>query len=344
MKYLLLADGKSPHTLKWLRELVKYFEVYLITLNGVSEEVLKIMKKGYVFVLNESIKNKGGNYKLLLKLPQIRAIVKSVKPKFINAHYLSSYGFLAALSKVGSVKLIQSVWGTDVLVQPFQNKLRFKIAEFSLRKADIITTDSYYVNDIIKKFGIKEEKILTFPFGLDKISPKGYKTQEKRNIVFSNRKLSENYNIHRVITWFSRQPNSYSLVIANDGHLRSSLQDLVKKLNIDDRVRFVGYLSPEEQKVFYSISKYYISIPDSDSTSVSLLEAMSYGCIPIVSNIPANREWILDGVNGVFFHENLRLDDINVYPDYYKINLRILKQRAVFPICISKFVEVIRRL
>jgi glycosyltransferase involved in cell wall biosynthesis len=36
----------------------------------------------------------------------------------------------------------------------------------------------------------------------------------------------------------------------------------------------------------------------SDTTSVSLLEAMACGLFPVVSDIPANREWIEDNKNG----------------------------------------------
>lgn len=31
---------------------------------------------------------------------------------------------------------------------------------------------------------------------------------------------------------------------------------------------------------------------------MSLLEAMACGCIPIVSDLPSLREWVVDGVNG----------------------------------------------
>ena len=43
----------------------------------------------------------------------------------------------------------------------------------------------------------------------------------------------------------------------------------------------------------------YISIPASDGTSVSLLEAMSASCIPIVSDLPVSQEWIRQNENGV---------------------------------------------
>jgi len=34
---------------------------------------------------------------------------------------------------------------------------------------------------------------------------------------------------------------------------------------------------------------------------VSLLEAMAAGCLPVVSDIPGNREWVQDGENGLLF-------------------------------------------
>ncbi|WP_457641498.1 glycosyltransferase family 4 protein [Persephonella sp.] len=335
-KYVLLSDGKSPHTLKWIKEIKKYFDVYLISLNGISEEIKNSLSKEKIFVLNKNTKSEGGNYKLLLKIPEIRRILNTLKPDFINSHYLSSYGFLAALTKPKNSVLIQSTWGTDILVQPFQNKIRYKIAEFSLKKADFVTSDSFYMSDIIKTFGVDEMKIITFPFGLEKTE---YYKGKKENIVFSNRALSPNYNIDRIIKWFVKQPHQYKLIVANEGVLRKKLEKLVKKLSISDRVIFTGYLSKKKQEEFYKKSRFFISIPSSDSTSVSLLEAMSFGVIPIVSNIPANREWIIDGVNGIFFHEDLQLDKIVIYKDFYKINYEILNRKAIFPYRIKEFAE-----
>ena len=42
----------------------------------------------------------------------------------------------------------------------------------------------------------------------------------------------------------------------------------------------------------------YVSTSLYDGTSVSLLEAMGSGAFPIVTDIPANREWITTGQNG----------------------------------------------
>ena len=71
----------------------------------------------------------------------------------------------------------------------------------------------------------------------------------------------------------------------------------------------------------YQKAKIYISIPSSDATAISLLEAISSNCICFVSNLPANTEHILDGVNG-FIETNL--DNIKL-EKYKQINQETLE-------------------
>ena len=48
----------------------------------------------------------------------------------------------------------------------------------------------------------------------------------------------------------------------------------------------------------------YVSTSPHDGTSVSLLEAMACGAFPIVTDIPANREWITQGETGFLIPSN----------------------------------------
>jgi glycosyltransferase involved in cell wall biosynthesis len=45
----------------------------------------------------------------------------------------------------------------------------------------------------------------------------------------------------------------------------------------------------------------YVSPALSDGASAALLEALATGCLPVVADIEANREWIQDGANGLLF-------------------------------------------
>lgn len=337
-RYILFSDGKSQHTLKWLKELVKYYDIYLISLNGCIDDVLEYIPKNKIYILNESVNQQGGNVKLLGKYFKLKKLVNKIKPKFLNAHYISSYGVLASLVKNSSFKLIQSAWGTDILVTPFESLVKRKIATFALKKAELITSDSYFMSDKIKEL-VHESNILTFPFGLSSIYVNTNYKKDK-NLIFSNRILAKNYNINKVLEWFSILDNKMKLIIANDGDIKEELQEYVKRNDLFNRVKFVGFLSKSEQEEIYKKAKYYISIPTSDSTSASLLEAMSFGCIPIVSNIPVNREWILDRCNGIFWHKELK--KIEISKDAEKINRELINKKAIFSKSIQYFIESLK--
>jgi glycosyltransferase involved in cell wall biosynthesis len=49
----------------------------------------------------------------------------------------------------------------------------------------------------------------------------------------------------------------------------------------------------------YRVADVCLSVPSSDGTSVALLEAMATGRPVVVSDIPANREWVTEGESGV---------------------------------------------
>jgi glycosyltransferase involved in cell wall biosynthesis len=67
-------------------------------------------------------------------------------------------------------------------------------------------------------------------------------------------------------------------------------------------VAFRKEVKHEEMLHLVARSKIYISATQSDGTALSLLEAMRLGAVPLVSNIPSNRSWVVDGLNGYLFN------------------------------------------
>ena len=78
----------------------------------------------------------------------------------------------------------------------------------------------------------------------------------------------------------------------------------------DKEIKFIGFITQNELEYWYKLAKIFVSIPLSDATSISLLEAMSFGCYPILSNIPANLELVINNINGKINenHQSLTLD------------------------------------
>lgn len=88
------------------------------------------------------------------------------------------------------------------------------------------------------------------------------------------------------------------LVIAGDGPLSNQLKELQDALKIRSEVIWTGRLNGSEIAQWLEKSDIYISLPETEGISSSLLEAMACGCYPVVTDLPGNREWIQDGVTG----------------------------------------------
>ncbi len=350
-RYIIIGNAQSTHIVKWIRELVKYFDVYVISSTTTHKDIREIIRDSNVFDLKIPVKEEGGNVSLLKKFFVVKKIIIKINPHFVNPHYITSHGFLAAIIKKLTglkFKLIQSAWGSDILVTPFKNPFYYNITRFCLNSADLTTSDSEYMTKIIKK--MSKVKVSTFIFGIDKLPDIDIAIKDE-NLFYSNRMLSPNYNIDDVINFFKKiadENPKAKLIISHDGSKRSELENLVKRLKLTGKVSFKGFISLGDQKLFYSRSAIYISIPTSDSTSVSLIEAMAYGCIPMVSNIPANREWIDDGNNGIFYNPGISYEDIQRMLAKKKFvfdkNRKIVSERAIFPKSFKEYVETIKKI
>jgi L-malate glycosyltransferase len=85
------------------------------------------------------------------------------------------------------------------------------------------------------------------------------------------------------------------LVVAGDGSLRAALERIARTTLPAGRCEFVGRLDPAALAALLGRAEIYLSASRSDSTSVSLLEAMACGAVPVVSDIDGNREWVGEG-------------------------------------------------
>jgi len=119
--------------------------------------------------------------------------------------------------------------------------------------------------------------------------------------VLSNRNLLPLYNVSLLIqaipSVIKEEPNT-TFLIAGDGQEREQLQREAENLRVSSFVKFLGRIPHEKMADLLAQTDIYVSTSLYDGTSVSLLEAMGSGAFPVVTDIPANREWIINGENG----------------------------------------------
>jgi glycosyltransferase involved in cell wall biosynthesis len=223
-----------------------------------------------------------------------------INPDVVHAHYVSDYGFLAALSR--RHPMVVSAWGSDLLVDPGLSAITRQLVRWVLRRADLITYDADQVRDVARTLGASSEHLLRIVLGVDRdllgaLHARKVPPAERQPVILSLRSLQRTmYNVDVVIqampSVLARVPTA-RLLIGNDGSLRPTLEALAGRLGVAHAVKFVGMArGPTELAQLLGQAAVYVSVPSSDGTSVTLLEAMAAGAYPIVSDLAANREWV----------------------------------------------------
>ena len=312
MRICFLADGYSIHTIKW----VNYFaqrghEVHLIatrTGEGYFPAVRVyplIRLTPYLWTITKFISG-------IIWIFQVWWLVRKIKPDILNAHYITRIGYMAVATRFHP--LILTAWGSDILIDIKRNSLWRIFTKYTLRKADaLIFAAPHMVETAITLAGdIIRDRIYRDNFGnidLEKFNPtkKNWDVREELNLnndcilIISTRNLNHVYNVETLIKAVpivvEKVPETYFIIIG-DGEERGKLERLAKELKIKENIRFLGVKPHEELPRYLASANIYVSTSLSDGTSVSLLEAMGCGLVPVVTDIPANQGWVKQGVNG----------------------------------------------
>ncbi|MCK5676916.1 MAG: glycosyltransferase [Flavobacteriaceae bacterium] len=309
MKLLLLSDPNSPHSIKWAKSLAQNdIDIIIFGLGDILVNDYDIIENIKVITLNEKITREEGalsKLKYLKALPQIKNIINTFKPDILHAHYASSYGLLGALS--GFSPFVLSVWGGDIFSFPkksFVHKLSLK---YSLEKADRILSTSHIMAKETKLYTHKKIEVTPFGIDMEQFKPTKVKSVfEKHDIVIGTIKtLEEKYGIEYLIKAFKILVDQYQdaplkLLIVGGGSLEKELKQLTKDLDIEDKTVFTGKIP------FLEVPKYHnmlsvsvsVSILDSESFGVAILEASSCAKPVVVSNVGGLPEVVEDGVSG----------------------------------------------
>jgi L-malate glycosyltransferase len=352
LKLVLIGDGNSPHLLKWARALQPRVDLWALSSRGFDIGFNGLMPADRRMALCTQPDFAGGNVGLLRHLPAVSRWLRTIEPDWLAPHYLSSHGTLAWLAtRLGGVKapIAGSAWGSDILVAPERSRAMRWVTQRVLRACTLTTSDSQHMAARMRALGAGE--VMVFPFGLESLPP-APATKEPA-LFFANRGLEAIYAPERVLRVFAGLAAGWPqarLVIANDGSLRMPMEQLARDIGLVDRVSFVGRLDAATQAQWYARARWYLSLPQSDSVSVSVLEAMGHACIPILSDLPANRELVEDGRNGVIVADGespalARLAPLAQAADEVGARLRAwVGAQALFPASVNAYVQRLQAL
>ena len=143
---------------------------------------------------------------------------------------------------------------------------------------DVYNRETEFIPNGVNKPVIRQAKLIKEKYGLDKDS----------YVLFLARIVPEK-GLHYLIDAFKKINTDKKLVIAGGAsHTNDYLETIRKKVENDDRIIMTGFVQGQELEELYSNCFIYCLPSDVEGMPLSLLEAMSYGCNCLVSNIEEN--------------------------------------------------------
>jgi glycosyltransferase involved in cell wall biosynthesis len=122
--------------------------------------------------------------------------------------------------------------------------------------------------------------------------------------LFCNRAWEPRYGVDVLAKAFvkvAQQRKDVSLLLLAGGSQAQTIRQILMNGGVMERVQFGGQVSQTDLPRWYHIADLFISPSHVDGSSVSLMEALACGLPALVSDIPANQEWVREGINGWLF-------------------------------------------
>ena len=293
-RLLILGDANSAHIHKWALSLsLKGIEVGVFTLTeppaNWPENHFHIQIFSSLNIATDQIKSNAFlkvNYLKSLRL--LKKVIKQFKPDIVHAHYATSYGLLARLSRFRPY--IISAWGSDVMDFPGKSIIHKSILKRNLKSAAVVMATSETISAAIKNVIDSEVEIV--PFGIDL---NVFKRKEITRIFDASyivigtiKSLEKIYGIDILINAFHILKTKYKsikLLIVGTGSQELAYKSLVKQLNLDNDVVFTGKIDYEKITDYHNMIDIFVNVSRNESFGVSVIEASACEKPVIVSNV-----------------------------------------------------------
>jgi len=261
--------------------------------------------------------------------------VKKFKPDIIHTHSPLVPGYEAWLAaKIFNIPFVGTnhtpmsefikgpKWFVDAVCRHY--------AKF-YNKCQFVTTPSQHLMDYMIGYGLKKKgKPVSNPMDITNFSPvkdakekNDFKKQfnfSAKTVLYTGRLAEEKHvdDIIRAVAFASKEVPDISLAVTGHGNAEQKLKDLVKKLGIENRVHFLGFVAKEKYPSVYKACDIFAIMSTAESQSISLILAMASGLPVIGANARALPEFISKengAVVEVGDHKTLASEIVKIFKD-----------------------------
>lgn len=184
-------------------------------------------------------------------------------------------------------------------------------------KADYIQVISNYLAKWAREMGTKNP-VEVVPNGVDlkNFSPKSYSSQKiddlksdlkwgpRDRIIVTTSRLVEKNALSDAIEALKYLPDNIKFLILGDGPDLEKLQNLVKEIEVEKRVIFLGQIEQKDAAKYLKISDIFVRPSLSEGLGSSFLEAMAAGVPVIATKVGGIPDFLKNGETGLFCEVN----------------------------------------
>lgn len=235
----------------------------------------------------------------------------------VHAHGNGFFSLLALevakLHKKHFVLTFHTLW-PEYTHYVFRGKvLKPRMVKFALKilanRCDGVVTPSEKMKNALVSYGVKRPiEILPNFVDMQKFNSTNREYLHIRldipkdhQILLSVGRLGKEKNFEFVIRVFQKllvQRKNVHLVLVGDGPDKKRLQTIVKKLQIENRVHFTGFIAPSILPAVYSSSDIFVFASTTETQGLCVLEAASSGLPLVLVDDAAFNNMINNGKNG----------------------------------------------
>jgi len=241
-------------------------------------------------------------------------LARKYKVSLIHAHWIIPQGLLAVLSRQlrlipKNIRILCTSHGGDLF--SLQGRGLQALKRFVFRRSDHVTVVSNAMRDHLEQIGCNSGNVTVQSMGVDlstRFVP-GNRPAGPNRLIYVGR-LVEKKGVATLVTAIHLLKNDFPelrLTIVGDGPEKPALEKLAADFGVNAQIDFAGS-QPNENVPQYYQSAGIAVVPsivaaDGDQEGLGLVavEALGCGCVTIVSDLPALRDVVSDGENGLVF-------------------------------------------
>ena len=379
-KIIFIADGRSDHTRRWVKFFVKNSNVVLIStydcecLPGIETIILpgrfrmskQLMSNGTDQVSQRTFMSNllvillrvewASKLWGLLKLSdlfkqtfRVKFLIRQIQPDVVHALRIPNEGYLAAFS--GHKGFIVSSWGSDFIDTAKNSFINRMLTKITLKSAGCFFSDCQRDIGLAMKHGLKSEvSRFIFP-GNGGVDTNIFYPQSKlcrTHSLLYCRGLSRVTCVETLIISYKMLQESFndvSLTIMSPLVTHSQFIELFDKHEVHRaNVNLLDFSGPEKLSELMRSHSIFVSPMSSDGLPNSMLEAMSCGMVPVMSNLSSISEMITDNVNGFLFEASSYIElytavcsAFNKLDSVFRLNnIQVIKDGYDYSYCMER--------